>query len=261
MENGCSREEIREFYIDHDKIPLHMKLSYPPSPLENGKCPLLILQHGFTGHMEEPHLLAFEEAARRQGYAVLRSELYGHGMSGGAFKDHTILKWVSEMMTVIDYARSLDFVSDLYLSGHSQGGLVAALAGSMKQDVLKGLLLLSPALMIPEDARRGNLLGMTFDPENIPDSLQMDDRVLGGNYVRAAQFVQVEPVIRRFRKKVLIVHGDADESVPIQVALDAADLYSDVELEVIPGDTHCFDNHLDQAADAVGRFLGRMKEA
>ena len=115
------------------------------------------------------------------GWAVLRIELYGHGKSGGTFYEHTVLKWMSEMMTVIDYARKLDFVSSLYLAGHSQGGFVTAMAGAMKEDVLKAILLLSPALMIPEDSRKGYVLGTTFDPDHIPDTVLMDGgRLLSG---------------------------------------------------------------------------------
>ena len=251
--------ENREFYIDHDGIPLHAKLEFPDKGLKNGKCPLLILLHGYTGHMEETHIIAVAKAARGAGCAVLRIELYGHGMSGGTFREHTVLKWMSEMMTVIDYARSLDFVTDLYLAGHSQGGFVTAMAGAMKQDVVKAIILLSPALIIPEDARRGSALGASFDPDHIPDTVLMPgERVLSGNYFRAARTVQVETAIRDFKKPVLIVHGDEDESVPIQCALDAAEMYENVELAVIPGDTHCYDRHLDQVTEVVSQYLRKM---
>ena len=221
----------REFYIDHDQIPLHAKLNFPGGELKAEKCPLLILLHGYTGHMEEPHILAISQAVTQLGWAVLRIELYGHGKSGGTFYEHTVLKWMSEMMTVIDYARKLDFVSSLYLAGHSQGGFVTAMAGAMKEDVLKAILLLSPALMIPEDSRKGHVLGTTFDPDHIPDTVHMDgDRLLSGNYMRAARTVQVEPAMTSFRKPVLIVHGDEDESVPVQCAIDAAKVYRQAQL-------------------------------
>ena len=71
----------REFYIDHDQIPLHAKLNFPGGELKAEKCPLLILLHGYTGHMEEPHILAISQAVTQIGWAVLRIELYGHGKS------------------------------------------------------------------------------------------------------------------------------------------------------------------------------------
>ena len=85
------------------------------------KLPLMILVHGFTGDMEETHIRAVQRTANEEGFAVLRAEMYGHGQSGGSFGDHTLMKWISNILTVIDYARSLDFVSDLYLCGHDPG--------------------------------------------------------------------------------------------------------------------------------------------
>ena len=255
-----NENEIREFYIDHDGIPLHAKLSRPAGGMKEGKCPLVILLHGYTGHMEERHILAIADEINSRGFAVLRIELYGHGKSGGTFQEHTVLKWMSEMMTVIDYARSLDFVSSLYLAGHSQGGFVTAMAGYMKRDVLKSIILLSPALCIPENARKGSVLGTTFDPENIPDVLEMDgDRLLSGNYFRAAQTVVVEEAMKGYKKPVLIVHGDEDESVPVQCAYDAEKFYEQAELAIIPGDLHCYDRHLDQVTKVIGEYLDRME--
>ena len=112
-----------------------------------------------------------QRTANEEGFAVLRAEMYGHGKSGGAFGDHTLMKWISNILTVIDYARTLDFVSDLYLCGHSQGGLLTMLAGAMERDRLKAILPLSPASMIPEIARQGEILGVPFDPTYYTDYL------------------------------------------------------------------------------------------
>lgn len=113
---------MKEFYIDSDGIKLHAKLDRPEGVAENEKGPLCILIHGFTGHMEEDHIIAAQKAMNDVGVTVLRAEMYGHGKSGGEFKDHTLYKWVTNALSVVHYAKSLDFVTDLYLCGHSQGG-------------------------------------------------------------------------------------------------------------------------------------------
>lgn len=239
-------------YILDDNIRLNAKLEKPVG----GKCPLAIVIHGFTGHMEEAHILAVCEAMHALGIATLRVDMYGHGSSDGQFHDHTLFKWLSNALTVIDYARALDFVTDLYLCGHSQGGLTVMLAGAMKQDVVKGIIPLSPAWMIPEGARRGELLGQTFDPEHVPDELSAwDGRTLGGNYVRVAQTIRVEDAIDRFVKPVLLVHGDEDEAVPVRYGIDAAARYRDCKLVLISGDDHCYGRHLDQVTAAVQAWL------
>ena len=122
-------------YISDDGIKLHIELEMPEKAPD--KVPLVIVNHGFTGHMEEDHIVAAARACREKGYATLRVEMYGHGQSGGDFKDHTLFKWISNLIAVIDYARSLDFVTDIYLCGHSQGGLNVMLVGGMKHEHIK----------------------------------------------------------------------------------------------------------------------------
>ncbi len=244
----------REFYIEHDAIPLHVKLEFPENV--SGTCPLVIVQHGFTGHMEEEHILAVSRTLNKCGFATMRVELYGHGKSGGSFCDHTLFKWLSGFLTVIDYARSLDFVTDLFLCGHSQGGLLVMMAGAMKQDVIRGIIPLSPASMIPEESREGRLLGVTFDPYHVPEFLYTNDgEALSGNYARVAQTIFVEPAIDAFHKDVLIIHGDQDESVPVEVGIRAAKRYQNAKLVIIPGDDHCYNYHLDQVMGALAEYM------
>ena len=246
-------------YIPDDGIKLNAKLDMPSAPGE--KHPLVIVIHGFTGHMEERHITAVSQTLNDLGYATLRVDMYGHGNSEGQFENHTLYKWLTNALTVIDYARKLDFVTDLYLCGHSQGGMTVMLAGAMKHDVIAGLLPLSPAWMIPEGARKGTLLGQNFDPDHIPDVLPAwGDRGLGGNYVRVAQTIYVKEAIDRYQGPVLIVHGDEDEAVPVEYGIEAANCYKNAKLVLIPGDDHCYNYHLDQVLQAIRAWMPAVKE-
>ncbi len=253
---------MREFYIDNDGIRLHAKLDMPEGVTDHsaGKYPLVIVIHGLTGHMEERHIVAVSQSMNSAGFATLRAEMYGHGKSGGSFEDHTLYKWVTNALAVVDYAKKLDFVSDLYLCGHSQGGLLTMLVGGMKPDDLKAIIPLSPAWMIPDYARRGNLVGIDFDPKHIPGTLRNAQMAINGNYIRVAQTIHVEDEIARYERPVLIVQGDADEAVPLEYAKKAAELYANAKLILIPGDTHCFDSHLEMMTDAVKEFLVNLTQ-
>ena len=241
-------------FILDDGIRLSAKLEMPAEQKE--KTPIVVIIHGFTGHKDEPHLLAVNRTLLDAGCATLRADMYGHGESGGAFHDHNLYKWLNNAMTLIDYARALPWAGDIYLCGHSQGGLTAILAAAMKRDVIKGLIALSPANMIPDLARKGNLLGYPYDAEHIPEEIPAwNGKTLGGNYIRVAQTIHVEEAIDRYRGPVLLVHGDADGAVPVQCSLDAAARYANAQLAVIKGDDHCYGFHLDQVTAAVGKWI------
>ena len=243
--------------LTDDGINQHTRLDMPHS--HNGKCPLVIVIHGFTGHMEERHITATAETFNDLGYATLRVDMYGHGRSGGQFRNHTLFKWMTNAMTVIDYARTLDFVTDLYLCGHSQGGLTVMLAAALKQDVIRGIIPMSPAVTIPEDARRGNVLGLEFDPDHIPEEVSFPNGfVLSGNHIRVSQMIRVEDAIDRYTGPVLLIHGEMDETIPVQASVDAAKRYQNAQLVIIPGETHCYDCHLDEVQAAIRQWMPKV---
>ncbi len=249
--------ENQEFYINDDGIRLHAKLDFPAE--EKEKYPLAIMFHGFTGHMEEPHFLAMQRAILSSGTATLRVELYGHGLSDGAFEDHTLYKWIGNAITVVEYAKRLDFVTDLYLTGHSQGGLLTILIAGMYPDTFRAVLPISPALIIPEGARAGELLGISFDPAHVPDMLVREDGVrLKGGYIRTAQSIHPEQQIRACKSPVLIVHADTDETVPVEGSIRAAQQYENCRLVIVQNDTHCYDYHMDEMETAIRTFMAEM---
>ena len=245
--------ENREYYITCDGIDLHAKLDFPKNQQE--VMPLLIVIPGLTGHMEEEHIIEVARIANEIGLASLRVELYGHGKSGGEFFDHNVMLWMIEAMRVIDHARSLPFVSDIYLSGHSQGGLTAVLAAGLKSESIKALIPLSPAINIWDGARNGELFGVPFNLKTMPEEFGMDDWTLSTNYLRVARMLPVEDAVKLYRGPVLIIHGTDDESVPYRYGEQLAAQYENAKLVSIEDEDHCYTRHLQQVTDALRTFL------
>ena len=96
---------------------------------------------------------------------------------------------------------------------------------------------------------------MNFDPEHIPETLENWGVVLSGDYVRVAQTIHVEDEIERYKGKVFLIHGDADETVPFEFAENALALYENAELIPIHGDDHCFTKHLNEMVEALKSFF------
>lgn len=231
-------------FIYSDGIRLSCKLDQaaPDSPL-------VIILHGITGNQEERHIVGVADAFVEAGFGALRLDLYGHGESEGLFSEHTLSKWINNTLDAIMFAKTVS--RRIFLCGHSQGGLTAVLAGAISQKDLSGLVLLSPACSIPDGARKGELLGMRFDPEHIPDQLELPGKgqSVGSVYIREAQRIRTDEAF--FPGPVLIVHGEADQTIPVSWSKDLVRQYPNGKLVIIPDDTHCYDYHLDAVMDAV----------
>lgn len=250
--------ESKEFFLEAGDVRLHAKLDFPGE--KQDKYPLVIIVHGYTGNMEEPHIEGLSYALEKNGFATLRVEMYGHGKSEGEFRNHTMLKWLSELMDVVEYARKQEFVSDIYLCGHSQGGLAVILLAAMQADAIKALVPLSPATAIKSFALSGRLFGACFDPAHVPDEVVFPDgRIVGRNYIRVSQMLPIDSSIENYKGPVLIVHGDCDETIPYSCAVEAQKKYADCTLHTVKGANHCFVDHLDEMFDAVAAFLTRIQ--
>lgn len=258
---------MQEFYIDSDGIQIHAKLEMPEG--NPTRCPLCIVQHGLTGHMEEVHILAVAAALRDEGVATLRVEMYGHGKSGGSFAKHTLLKWTNNMLDVVDYAKELPFVTNLYLCGHSQGGLLTMMIAGLRPDDFKAIIPLSPAVVIIDGAKKGQMLGMSFDPTHVPERVYRGNPQLAqggaeavslcGDYFRVAQHIPLDELISAYHGPVLLVHGTDDQAVPVQYSIDTANKYKNSRLVLLEGDDHGYHRRLDEACAAVRDFASSLR--
>lgn len=246
-----------ELFINCDGLKVHAKIEFPREQKE--KMPVLVLIPGFTGHIEEEHIIGVSDAALDTGYVCLRAELYGHGKSDGDFYDHTLYLWMQQAVRVINYASELPYTEKVILAGHSQGGLLSVLAAGSMMDKVSALLPLSPAMCIPEDAAKGHTLGINFDNDNLPEFIESDNWKLSSNYIRVARMLPVDNAIAMFKKPVLIIHGTEDEAVPYECGVKLCKQYASASLVTIDGDNHCYNYHLDLVKQAVTKFLIEQK--
>jgi len=88
----------------------------------------------------------------RQGYAVLRYDDRGIGESTGNFFTATSEDFATDVSAAVDYLTSRsDLPSDkIGLIGHSEGGMIAPMVASKRDDIAFAILLAGPGVKIPE---------------------------------------------------------------------------------------------------------------
>ena len=209
------------------------RLDYSFSPGSETSKNIVVIGHGVTGNKDRPFILALEQGLARSGIASLRFSFSGNGASGGDFMDSTISKEVEDLDVVLN---ALNNHAVCYI-GHSMGGAVGVLHASCKKGI-KFLVSLAGMVHTKAFARRefGMLTpgaGYMWDEPGCPLSkAYMDDMARLDTLVDCAKQITVP---------WLLVHGTADDVVPIQ---DSHDIFAKAgqpkQLIEIEGSNHVF---------------------
>lgn len=210
-------------------------------------APIAVVCHEFMTNrlFSYPYAIALA----KNGYAAFCFDFCGGGIvcsSDGDSRDMSVLTEMEDLKSVIAFAKEQSYTNDepLLLMGCSQGGLVAALTAAELQEEIGGLILQYPALAIPDAARKGEMLWMSFDPNNVPEEMRFGPMLLGSRYATDVMNIDTLSTITKFTGKVLIIHGNKDTVVNISGSQRAVEAYeaagADVNLQIIPGAGHIF---------------------
>jgi pimeloyl-ACP methyl ester carboxylesterase len=213
---------------------------------------LVVLGHGVTGNKDRPFLIALADAFAENGITALRVSFSGNGASEGRFAESTVSKQVKELRAVVDVlpATHLGYV------GHSMGAAVGVL-GASTDNRINFLVSLAGMAHTAAFVERefGNVEpggGCMWDKPECPLSpVYVDDM---------KRIDSVAPAAGNVRVPWLLVHGSADDVVPLQ---DSRDLFALApgakRLELIEGADHVFsDGHTARMVRIVVDWVRRL---
>ncbi len=242
-------------------------MQYLPNEfVEDKKYPAMIVSHGFTDNYTG--VASYCRAFAKMGYISFGFNFCGGGKkeddiglkSDGASTDMTIFTEVEDLITVKEYVKRLPYIQkeELILAGVSQGGFVSGLAAAKCGEEISKLIMISPALCIPDHAGRGCLGGSCYDPNNVPPQIDCGKTILGRAF--HDQVVGMDPFreIAPYKGPVLILHGLEDEVVNYSYAVRAKESYEKGQcaLQLIQNAGHSFlGQHEKIALASIGSFL------
>ncbi|NUP44782.1 MAG: alpha/beta hydrolase, partial [Streptomyces sp.] len=217
----------------HGRYGDHPQHTYDLWPAEGGSdgAPLVVLLHGGYWRYDRMHLTPFAAFLARQG---LTAVLPGFRRSGGAG---------GYPETFDDVARIVDTIPDgrpYVLAGHCSGGHLALWAGARAllppdspwytTELPTAVLAMAPLTdlraTIEDDLSNGAALQLLGGPDAARDRLPLVDPV---TLLRGPGTTGVPTVL---------LHGAADEEVPLQQFADYTAVHRDLELVVLPGTGH-----------------------
>jgi uncharacterized protein len=230
--------------LDHGWHPAGGAAGAPPPAV-------VVIGHGVTSHWDRPWQTDLATALAGAGLPSLLVSFAGNGQSEGRFEDVTPTKEVADLGSVIDALQHWG-VQRIAYAGHSMGGAVGVLRAS--QDARLGALVSLAGMfhvhdfmqrtfghLVPGEGRMLDKPGCVWNT-----TLAADAARIGSLHAQAA----------RVRVPWLLVHGDADELVPLQDSLDARAAAGDrPALVVLPGVDHRFTDAIPAMSSAVVEFL------
>lgn len=236
MDDKNSAIERRTLAIPRDSYTVWGQL-YAPAGARS-VLPLVIIGHGFgSSHMATaPIARAFAQA----GIAAYVFDFVGGSpasMSGGRMTQMSVLTEAADMQAVMEGLRDEPFVQkdNVFLLGVSQGGFAAALVAASDPDGVRGLILVYPALVIPDDARK-----RFRSLREVPDTYNMMGLNIGRRYAEDVWDMDAIEAIRGYPGSVLILHGALDMLVPIAYSKRAQRAYPNAQLVTFKGEGHGF---------------------
>lgn len=209
------------------------------APRDNEKFPTAIFYHGFTVDrigMQRLHELFARELVKA-GIACVRFDFYGLGESEGDFNEMTLGHEIEEAEAIYQWTREQDFCdsNNLFITGHSQGGLICTIIAPKIQP--KAMVLWAPALnqYYGASVRARTMMGPTekgWDIEGLELSREFIDEI---------RDMDLRGMARGYHKPTLLIHGEKDELVPVDCAYVYQDIYGQsMRLEIIEGANHQF---------------------
>lgn len=223
----------RPLEVTSDGVRLEAGIEVPDDPRGTA-----ILLHGIPSIAPpDPGDLGYPGLAARfasEGWAAAWGNMRAARGSPGYF---SIEGWVKDALAIVDAARSAAGTGGpVVLLGSSAGGAVSTEAVRRGAPVDALVLLAAPAewLSFADDPAMGVLriragAGMELSPETLEDPAQW-----------AAEFegVTTEVSARDVRMPTLIVHGTADDVVPVEHAPRIAAAAPGAQLEIVEGAGH-----------------------
>lgn len=243
-------------------LTLRGVINTPDDFKEESSYPTLVMFHGFGGEKNGQKWFRTENARylTGRGFVVARFDFSGSGDSEGSYLDATITRQLDEASRIYSFVKAIPYVDrgNIFLHGHSLGGVLATLlAESLKP---KALALLAPAcdMCDPEVVYRGldsfdkdfekTIIDRDITEKDIReklDRLDFESFDLGG--VRVSKYFFLDSISHEVYKRagaypgpVQIIRGSKDEEVTRKSNLKLRAAFPQASYEEISGADHSF---------------------
>lgn len=213
----------KRFTVDNDGMKIQ-GIAYLPAnstdPNQVKKSPAIIMSHGYLSNLHNFEYFATQFAMI--GYNVFTfnfccgsDETDPELMSDGTTTNLCIEGEISDLIAVYNYVSTRDYVKsdEIILLGESQGAFVSGLSAARLQEKISKLVMIFPAVCIPDHARRGTLGGASYDPKNPPELIYTERAMLSKVFVDDVKDMDAYSELAKYKGETLLIQGTCDSIV------------------------------------------------
>lgn len=227
---------IYELGFERDGLQIYGNLYLPQT--DDQTYPTVIMAHGFGGTYS--YMAPYAEILAANGIASYVFDFCGgsrQSRSDGDMLEMSVLTEREDLNAILDGIKNYRFVDgeNVFLMGESQGGMVSALLAAQRTSDIRGLILLYPAFIIPDNAR-----AEYSDLSEVPATGQVFGIPVGRVFFEDVINMNVYDEISDYGNNVIIIHGTADELVPLSYSERAVETYSSAQLTTVDNAGHGF---------------------
>lgn len=255
----------REYKVFGPQGGLAMEVTFPDDfNEETDKCPMVILMHGIFSSKNIVPIPALAKALSKEGIASICFDFGGHWKSEGQMQLMTVGKEIEDALAMWEYAKSLPYVSQIGLLGHSQGGVVASMTAGIlasRGESPDALVLIAPGSVIQDACKGGKFFGAEFNPSDPPEYVKCFGIMkLGREYILSTQELDIYGTAKAYTGPVRLIHGNKDTIVPMICSEKFVETYTQyAELIVVEGENHMITRRLKTVVShAVSFFASKL---
>jgi putative redox protein len=205
-------------------------------PAKNAMGGSAILCHGMESDKNSEKLVFLSQALAQRGILTLRFDFAYAGESSGNFEDITYSGEVDDLKAAYALMRT-HLAGKTAILGSSMGGTVALMFDAEEPTVAALVTVAAP--LHPEGFPRRILTSEQIQHWRKQGFTIYNGRRLNVSLLEDLDTIQVSESARKIQCPVLVVHGDADETVPVEEAYELhACLKGSKRLSILRGTDH-----------------------
>lgn len=206
--------------------------------LREGRSPTLMFLPGYASDMEGTKALALDAFAAERGLAMLRFDYSGTGSSAGAFEEGTLGGWLDEALHLFDTLTQ----GPAIVVGSSMGGWIALLMAKNRPERIAALVGIAAAPDFTDWGYNDREKKALRDERRLeqPNPYGPEPQVTTFGFWESGEALRLLHQPIAVQCPVRLVHGDADNDVPVSVAVKTMRQLrsADVQLLVLKGGDH-----------------------